>query len=88
MVRSKTGITCSTAEGVRRIFKTFASRCTLCLKLDIVDEKLGKYAHRLSDPRLTALLGEENPFWLTVILDLIRNFTLKQFRGSRGKHIS
>ena len=71
MVISKTGITCSTAEGIRRIFKTSSSRCTLCLKMDLVDEKLGRYAHRMSDPRLTVLLGEENPLWHTVSLDLI-----------------
>ena len=88
MVRSKTGITCYTAEGIRRIFKTFSSRCTLCLKLDLVDEKLGRYSHRLSDLRLTALLGEENPLWHTVSMDFVGNFTLKQFINSRGKHSS
>ena len=61
-------------QGVRRIFKAFA------------DKKLGKYAYRLSDPRLTTFLAQQNPIWHTVSIDLIGNFTLSQFRSARGKH--
>ena len=84
MVKTKTGITCCTAEGIRRIFKMFSDIWTLCFKVTN-DDKLGKYAHRLSDPQLVSLLGEQSPLWHTVSLDLIGNFNLKQFRGSRGK---
>ena len=84
MIRSKQGVTCCTAEGIRRIFKAFSDRCTLCLKVN-ADEKLGKYAHRLLDSRLTTLLAQQNPIWHTVSLDLIGNFNLSQFRSARGK---
>ena len=85
LIRSKQGVCCCTAEGLRRIFKAFADRCTLCLKVT-ADERLGKYAHRLSDPRQTTLLAQQNPIWHTVSLDLIGHFTLCQFRLARGKH--
>ena len=32
LVRSKQGVCCCTAEGLRKVFKAFADRCTLCLK--------------------------------------------------------
>ena len=79
--RFKIGLTAASSEGLKRMIRTFISKCPMCV---LKSDSDGAFAHRLGDPALLGILGEESPLWHSVSLYLLGPFLLRQFHKARG----